>query len=125
MNKLEGLRLMYVDDEHSALVNCKAAVDSLPDIASAIFFQSPQDALVHVKENPIDIALLDIDIPEMNGFELAERLQSEVESIKIIFVTGNIHYMRPANRPIKVPYVFKPYADYEIADALEQATFGA
>ncbi len=125
MNHSEGLHLIYVDDEPSALVNCKAAVDSLPEIASTMFFQSPMDALAHTRENPIDVALLDIDMPELNGFALAQRLQTENAAIKIIFVTGNVHYMRPANRPIKVPYVFKPYANYDIADALEQVTRGA
>ncbi len=120
-----GLKVICVDDEQSALVNCEAAMDGHPDVASALFFQSPAEALAHVKDHPVDVALLDIDMPTMSGFELAERLKTLNETIKVAFITGNIHYMRIANRPIKAPFVFKPYTDYDIADALEQVRCGA
>ncbi len=125
MNHAVGLNIICVDDEQSALVNCKAAIHGNPDVTSAKYFESPTDALAHVKENPVDVALLDIDMPEMNGFELAERLKTLSETIKIAFVTGNTYYMRMANRPTKAPFVFKPYSDYDIADILEQVKCGA
>ncbi len=125
MTNSVGLHVICVDDERSALVNCEAAIDGHADVASAMYFQSPTEALAHAKENAVDVALLDVDMPEMNGFELAESLQALSKSIKIAFVTGNPHYMRVANRPIKVPFIFKPYSDYDIADVLEQVKYGA
>lgn len=120
-----GLRMICVDDEQSSLLNCKAAVEGNPDVASATFFLSPTEALNYVESTPIDIAFLDIDMPEMDGFELAKKLQTLNSTIKIAFITGNIQYMRFTNRPIKAPFIFKPYADYDITDILEQVKCGA
>lgn len=41
---------------------------------------------------PYDIALLDIDMGETNGIELAKKLRAENENIVIIFITNFIQY---------------------------------
>lgn len=41
---------------------------------------------------PYDIALLDIDMGETNGIELARKLRAENENIVIIFITNFIQY---------------------------------
>lgn len=114
-----GVRLICVDDERSALINCKSAIENFPNIESANFFKTAAEAIAYVRVHPIDIAFLDIDLPEMSGFELAEQLKSLCPTMEIAFVTGNISYMRVANRKIKAPYIFKPYADSDITDVLE------
>ncbi len=115
-----GLRLVYVDDEKNALLNCKAVVDGISNVCNAEFFQSPLDAITHAENNNIDVAFLDIDMPEMSGFELAKKLQEINKNTKVAFVTGNISYMRPSNRPVDLPFIFKPYTNYDVTDVLEQ-----
>lgn len=114
------LNVICVDDERSALINCRFALNQISDIVSANYFMTAGEAVAYVADHPIDVAFLDIDLPEVSGFELAEQLTILCPTIKVIFVTGNIRYMDKANRKVDVPYVFKPYANDEIKQALEQ-----
>lgn len=114
------LRLICVDDERGALINCKSAIQTYPDGVSATFFELATEAIESVKQSPIDIAFLDIDMPEMSGFTLAERLKQLCPMMEIVFVTANIDYMSLSNRKVKGLYIFKPYLDSEITDVLKR-----
>ncbi|MET0753702.1 MAG: response regulator transcription factor [Pyrinomonadaceae bacterium] len=46
-----------------------------------------EKALTAIRENSPDIAILDIDMPEKGGFEVAEELSSERIFVEIIFLT--------------------------------------
>ena len=54
---------------------------------------------------PYDIALLDIDMGETNGIELARKLRASNENIVIIFITNFIQYAPEGLR-------FKPFDTY-------------
>ncbi|MFI3228238.1 MAG: response regulator [Clostridia bacterium] len=114
------IRLIYVDDEPNAITNCEYTVNAYGKVKSAEFFLNAFDALEFVKNNPIDIALLDVDMPKMNGFELAKKLREIFPSLHIAFVTGNLNYLNPKNRELDVPYLFKPYLDEEVFDVLDK-----
>lgn len=125
MNLQTGLRLICVDDERSALVNCKYAIEQFSDIVSVHFFETATAAIDYANANPIDVAFLDIDLPDMTGFELWEQLKKFSPTMEVAFVTGNIRYMRKSNCKVKAPYIFKPYSDSEIIDVLEQVKLRA
>ncbi len=56
-------------------------------------FFSASQVLNYIKQNPIHILLLDIDMPGLNGFELAESLQKVSPNTLIIFVSAYDHYV--------------------------------
>lgn len=120
MTQHRGIRLIYVDDEPSAITNCKYTVDAYGKVNSAKFFLNGLDALEFTQNNSIDIALLDIDMPQMNGYELAEKLRERFPSLLIAFVTGNVNYLNPKNRKMDVPHLFKPYLDEEVFEVLDK-----
>jgi CheY-like chemotaxis protein/signal transduction histidine kinase len=49
---------------------------------------TPSDALAAAQRQPLDAALVDLAMPEMNGWELARRLHAIVPSLRIAIVTG-------------------------------------
>ncbi|MFI3325748.1 MAG: response regulator [Clostridia bacterium] len=116
----EGIRILCVDDEPSAIVNCEYTLNSYKNVKSAKFFLDAFDALEFAQNNPIDIALLDIDMPKMNGYELASKLKEIFPTMQIAFVTGNMNYLNPKNRKMDVPYLFKPYMDEEVFEVLDK-----
>lgn len=63
---------------------------SLPDEieCSVHTFFSANQVLRYVEQNPIHVLLLDIDMPDKNGFELAEVLQKKSPSTIIVFVSA-------------------------------------
>lgn len=54
-----------------------------------VIFNSGTELLKRFDEQFADVALLDIDMPEMNGFELASLLQKRKEDILIMFITSH------------------------------------
>lgn len=114
-----GLLILCVDDERSGIINCKAAIEGFQNYSSAQYFQKASEAIDYVRANAVDISFLDIDMPDMTGFELAKVLKSHCATIKIVYLTADIQYMSCAKRQKDAFYIFKPYAKDEIIAVLE------
>ena len=71
------MKVILVDDEPLSLDLFKIECGNMPGFEVAGFFDNAADALAYAQENPVDFALLDIDMPEMNGIKLARRLRDE------------------------------------------------
>ena len=63
-----------VDDEALMLGALVAAVEASPDITKVAKFSDCEEALEFVKNNPADIAFLDINMRGMGGLALAEKI---------------------------------------------------
>ncbi len=115
---MSKLRVIYVDDEPSALKNYEFTVEHCDAFAQVSYFQNPHEAIAYVQENDIDMAFLDVDMPQMNGFALCEKLREAHPALPVAFVTGNIAYMSAKHQVVKAPYIFKPYSLRDILDVL-------
>lgn len=72
---------------------------------------SPKDALAYVRENPIDIAFLDIAIPECSGLALAGELRKLRSDVLIVFVSAYDDFLRESNQLGADYYIVKPYTE--------------
>ena len=82
------------------MINHIFVVDDEPDIISLIerglvkngfkvdAFTDPVEALSHFKPNLYDLLLLDVKMPEMNGFELYRDIRKIDYKVKVCFVTA-------------------------------------
>jgi len=68
-------------------------------------FSDPFTALAFLKDNPVDLIFLDIEMPEMTGIELLKNLHPEP---LIIFTTGKPEYAIEAFHYNAVDYLLKP-----------------
>ncbi len=84
---------------------------------------SGQLAIVAAKADPPDLILLDINMPEMNGFEVYERLKAEaaLKDIPVIFITAYDETMEKvkAFSMGAVDYVTKPFRAEEVCARCE------
>lgn len=71
-------RVFMVDDEH--LIAQTLAIVLEQEGLKAIAFASPLDAIATARECPPDLLVSDIDMPEMNGADLALRLRQSPQS---------------------------------------------
>ena len=115
------MRVILVDDEPLSLNLFKLECGNMPGFEVAGFFDNAADALQFAEKNPVDFALLDIDMPEMSGIELARRLRLCRPDMVIIFVTAHPEYAADAIHAKADFVVFKPYEREDILDALERA----
>ena len=85
--KGDRMRILLVDDEE----------ELVSTLAERLFFRnikadwvtSPDDALELAKNNRYDLALLDVKMPKINGFELKKKLTEQHPNMKFIFLTGH------------------------------------
>ncbi|MBQ8506363.1 MAG: response regulator [Clostridia bacterium] len=115
------MKVILVDDEPLSLDLFKFECGNMPGFEVVGFFDNSADALAYAQDNPVDFALLDIDMPEMTGIELARRLRLARPGMIIIFVTAHPEYAADAIHAKADFVVFKPYEREDIIDALERA----
>ena len=84
----EKVKILLVDDNPDNLVSIEAALEALnEDLVSA---RSGTEALRYLLENDFAAILLDVKMPEMDGFEAAELIRSRKRSqhTPILFLTA-------------------------------------
>lgn len=116
------MRVIYVDDESTLLENFKLTVEGLSLIDTLSLFQKSEEALKWAEENPVDVAFLDIEMPVMNGIELAKKLKETNRNIRIVFVTAFEQYALQAFGVEAIGYLLKPYAREEVEKELVKAS---
>ena len=112
------MKALCVDDEALLLDALLYAVRQSPDIGEAVGFEDETEALAWVKENPVDVAFVDIELHEMTGIELARKLQKIVPGIDIIFCTGHSSYALDAFGVHATGYLMKPVSPEMIQSQL-------
>jgi phosphoserine phosphatase RsbU/P len=81
------VRILAVDDEPGMLRAIERVLGAIHDVTIS---GSSREALARAAAAPPDLAILDIRMPELDGFELMERLTAEHPGIDVILMTGSI-----------------------------------
>ena len=103
------MRILLADDEQLQLLRLTDAVKkALPQESEILSYTNPVVAWEENKENPVDIAFLDIDMPVMNGMILAKKLKTVNPQVNVIFVTAYNEYALDAYKLHASGYVTKP-----------------
>ena len=125
------MNLICVDDEVLILeLTVSLCREILPEDAEVNGFFRVSDALDYVAANHVDIALLDIDMPVMNGLVLAARIKELQPDTAIIFLTGYSQYAVDAFSMHVSGYLLKPVSKEDLAREInyvsgESGTAGA
>ncbi len=109
------VNILIVDDKEENIIALEALLKR--DDINLMSTTSPNDALRIAWENPISIALVDVQMPNIDGFELVEMLKANprTKDILIIFVTA---ISKEAKYAVKgfgtgaVDYLYKPLDPY-------------
>ena len=111
MVELEKPNILLVDDRPENLLALESALEEQNcNMFKAI---SGQEALRLVLKHKFDLALLDVQMPEMDGFELAQLIHSRkgTEDLQIIFITAiskEREYVKKGYEVGAINYLFKP-----------------
>ena len=115
MKELSDCTVLVVDDTEA---NVDILVDALGEIYDVSVAMDGRAALETVEEDPPDLILLDIMMPEMDGYEACERLKSDERyaSIPIIFLTAltEIENKTKGFQMGAVDYITKPFEITEV-----------
>lgn len=106
-------RVALVDDEDTQLQLLKKMLKSYGYQQNIDFqfltFESAEAFLFHFEEDKVfDLLILDIEMGEMNGMELARHLRMHNHDIRLLFVTGYTEYIGQGYEVSAMDYVLKP-----------------
>lgn len=115
------MKTILVDDMLLDLQLFELKCADMPDFEIVGKFTDPNHAIAYAASHVVDFAVLDIDMPGMNGMELAQRLRRIRGDIIIVFATAHPKFAVDALR-MKADYIiFKPFDREDIADVLDRA----
>jgi DNA-binding NarL/FixJ family response regulator len=78
------INLLLVDDHQMVLEGLRALLAASKDVSIKGAFTHGADALSFLENNDIDVILLDINLPGMNGYELCKHIKKKYPAIKVI-----------------------------------------
>ncbi len=111
--------ILVVDDEPGVRESFRAILKDQYEVLEA---EDGPSALALVGSRPVDLMLLDVRLPGMEGIEVLERVKAMDEGIEVILVTA-VKTMRTAVEAIKLgayDYITKPFEVDEILSVVQR-----
>ncbi|WP_183192444.1 response regulator [Brevibacillus fluminis] len=102
------LRAITIDDEQPNHILLKRAIEQNGQLEVVMQFTHPETALGKIEEIQPDVAFVDIEMPDMNGLDLAEKMLEIHGQMHIIFVTAYSQYAIEAFKVNALDYILKP-----------------
>lgn len=109
---------VIVDDEYLAIAVLQEYASRMPALTVPQTFENPKDALVYLQQHPVDLLLLDIQMPYLTGFDLLQKLP---EPPLVIFTTARHEYAVQAYELDVLDYLVKPIAFERFEKAIHRA----
>jgi len=114
------MRAIIVEDEEPARLGLQQMLKNFPEIQVVAEAVDGVEALEKISQFKPDVIFLDIQIPELNGFEVLRALKTKVMPI-IIFTTAYDQYAIQAFEVNAVDYLLKPFDEQRLAKSIVRA----
>ncbi len=117
MNKL---RVIIADDERPARAFLKTILDGFEDVETVGEAENGAEAIEIIKKTKPDLALLDLQMPEVSGLEVV-KLLSKSQLPLVAFVTAYDEFAVQAFELNAVDYLLKPIEKARLRETLNRA----
>jgi len=114
------IRIAAVDDEMHVLERFERMVLEIKELELCGLFETGEQLLSYLKEQPLDAVFLDIEMPGVNGLQLSERILDLSENINIIFVTAFNQYAVEAFELQAMDYILKPLTEERLGKTIKR-----
>ena len=109
---------IIVDDEPLAVKLLESFVAKTPQLQLLASFTDSVEALSFQRDHPVQLAFMDIQMPDMNGMELSHMLP---ERTKVIFTTAFKEYAFESYEVSAIDFLLKPIRYNKFIAAVEKA----
>ncbi len=116
----EVLKILLVDDEPEARELLSYMLQGTKGVTVVGAAGTVDEALILMRTEHPNLVLLDIQMPEKDGFNFIEQVQQSGDDPGIIFVTAFEHYAIQAIRNSVFDYILKPVHQEELDNAIER-----
>ncbi len=104
---MSKLKAIIVDDELDSITTLKWELEEFKnEIEIVDAFNTPLEAIKSIKANRPNVLFLDIQMPEMNGFELLKKVKGYYD--QVIFITAFDEFAIQAFEVSAIDYILKP-----------------
>lgn len=111
------IRAFVIDDERLALERLQRLLSETGRVDIVGSSTDPEKALAQLRTRTVDVIFLDIQMPELSGFDLLSRLDAD---IPVIFTTAFDQYAIEAFTVNSVDYLLKPIEPERLERALDK-----
>ena len=115
---MKTLNCVIIDDEPLAVKLLESFVNKTPGLNLLASFTDSVEAIAYVKETPPDLLFLDIQMPDINGMELARMIQGDT---RIIFTTAFQEFALESYEVSALDFLLKPIRYNKFLAAVEKA----
>ena len=112
------LRCAIIDDEPLAISLLESYVGKTPFLELVSTYSNALEALNGIREEPVDLLFLDIQMPELSGMEFAKMVDADT---RIIFTTAFSQYALEGYRANALDYLLKPISYQDFLEAANKA----
>lgn len=115
------IKAVLLDDEKNCLETLLWKLQHFcPDVEVLASFDDPVQCVDFLREYPIDLLFLDIEMPNMNGFDVLEALGGG--KFDVIFTTAYDNYGIQAVKFSALDYLLKPVRNKELIESVQRYT---
>lgn len=115
---MNPITCIIVDDEPLAVKLLESFVQKTPQLQLEHSFTDSVEAFAWLKDHPVSLAFMDIQMPDLNGMELSRMLP---EGTKVIFTTAFKEYAFESYEVSAVDFLLKPIRYNKFIAAVEKA----
>lgn len=113
------IRAIIIDDEFNAIKNLKWEIENFcDDIEICDTFTNPKNAISAINYLKPDCVFLDIEMPEMDGFQMLSQL--EFRDFDLIITTAYDNYAIKAFKEHAIDYLLKPIDSEDLIQTISR-----
>ena len=125
-DETDPIRILVVDDHHVVRQGIAALLDTEPDMSLVAEASNGREALQRFRTHRPDVTLMDLQMPQMSGFDAITAIRSEFADAKIIVLTtyvGDVQVLRALKAGAR-GYLMKNSLYKELVDAIRAVHAG-
>ncbi|WP_342506959.1 LytTR family DNA-binding domain-containing protein [Sporosarcina sp. FSL K6-2383] len=115
-----AIRTLIVDDERYAREELTYLLGKFSDVQVVGEAESGESAILKALQLQPDVVFLDVEMPKMNGIEVAKTLMELKKVPLIIFATAYPQFAAEAFRINAIDYLLKPYDEEQLKQTIER-----
>jgi len=112
------IHAIAIDDEPMALEVIKAHAQKVSFLNLKATFEDSAEALIYLKQNPVELVFLDINMPDITGMDFSQLLPA---STAFVFTTAYSQYAVDAFKLNALDYLMKPIDFHRFMQACQKA----
>ncbi|QJD85003.1 response regulator [Cohnella herbarum] len=114
------MKVIIVDDEYYALRNLKSKLEKIADIEVVAMYEDPATALEEISSIQPDLALLDIEMPEIDGITLLGMMFKKRPEMDFVFTSAHHAYVSDTLETKALDFLVKPVKYEQLYVTLEK-----